>query len=148
MKRTFALAGLLTATLILPALADISTSYVKDVNYPDNAVVKPGQKIVKKWEVKVDSTSDVITNAHIKVVPIVWNKGKAGLDVLKSPIMVRDTIRGVKPNETFVVELPITVPKNLPDGLYEVDVKMCDKDGHIYNTTKKPLYALLQVKRK
>ncbi len=148
MRRVFALAGLLLALLTVPALADISTSYVRDVNYPDNAVVRPGQKIDKKWEVRVDSTSDLITNAHIKVVPIVWSKGKTGLNVLTSPILVRDTIRGVKPNETFVIELPITVPKNLPDGLYEVDVKICDKDGHVYNTTKKPLYALLRVKRK
>lgn len=148
MKRALALLGLLATVLCLPALADVSTTFTNKENYPDGSVVKPGQMIMKTWEVRVDSTSDVVTNAHIKVVPIFWQKGKAGLDVLTSPILIRDTIRSVKPNDTFTIELPITVPKKLPDGLYEVDIRLCDKDGKVYSTAKKPLYALLKVSRK
>lgn len=141
------LAGLSLIGLALPGWASILTTYVRDLNYPDFSVIKPGQKITKSWECRVDSDSDIIKNAYVKVVPTAWDKGQKGLVGPEKPIKVKDTARGVKPGQTFKVSVPILAPKDLPDGQYELDVKLCDSKGRIYTPHKLPLYALLRVKR-
>ena len=133
--------------LALPGVG-VSTSFTGRETIPDGTVVKPGQKIMKMWECRVDASSTAIKDAYVKVVPNVWNLGKPGLKGPVKPVLIVDTKDGVDPGRTFRVEVQITVPKDLKDGIYELDVRLCDKQGNVYNSSKKPLYALLQVSRK
>ncbi len=126
----------------------ISTTFTGWQTPQDGVTVSPGTNIVMEWECDVDDGSETIKNAYVKVVPIEWNKGRKGLEGSAEPIPVNDTRDGVEPGRTFWVKMPIVVPKELKDGLYEMDVRLCDKQGNVYNVHKKPLYALLQVKRK
>lgn len=139
--------GLLLLMAVVPALAGVSTTFANRENYEDGTVVKPGERIVKTWECTVDNGSDVVRNAYVKVVPAAWGKGKDGLKGPAKPILVESTKPGVNPGATFTVKLPVEVPANLPDGPYELDVRLCDKQGNVYSDKKKTLYVLLKVQR-
>lgn len=134
--------------LVLLTLSNVSTTFTGRETYPDGTAVRPGDRIIKMWECRVDAASDVVKDAYVKAVPITWNKGRPGLKGAEKPVLVIDTKDGVESGRTFRVEVSIEVPKGLKDGLYELDVRLCDKQGNVYNNTKKPLYTLLRVSQK
>lgn len=139
---------IVTVLLFVRPRSSVSTTFTGLESYEDGAVVVPGQVLEKLWACRVDATSSVVKDAYVKVVQNELDLGKPGLQGPDVPVLVVGTKGGVKPGDEFDIIFPITVPKELKDGLYELDVRLCDKQGIVYNSTKKPLYALLKVVRK
>lgn len=146
LKRSFFM-GALLALCCLAVLAQdgLDTKFTNKENYPDGTTVYQGDKIKKRWQVEV--VSGTAHNVYvIQTEKNHWGLGKSGLIGPKKATLLATTKKPIQAGQTFWVEAVIQVPKSLPPDTYELDVRMCNKKGVPFNTKKKPLYALLEVK--
>ena len=77
---------------------DVST-YIQDITVPDNTVVAPGQKFLKKWEVKNTGTC---TWSPTYTLGFAYGDPMCG-----SPVTLGKT---VAPGASVVIEIPLTAP--------------------------------------
>ncbi|MCX6032076.1 MAG: S8 family serine peptidase [Chloroflexi bacterium] len=93
-----------------------NAAYIRDVTYPDNTIVSPGQAIDKAWEVR--NTGDCT-----------WNTGYRlafdGGDKLGAPDYV-NIPQETRPGQSVIIHVPMTAPSSgTPRGYW----KMADPSG-------------------
>jgi hypothetical protein len=96
------------------------STFIKDVTFPDNSIVRPGQRFIKKWELQ---NSGVVGWADRYVVPSGSPTGSCSY-----PRRVR--IPATKPGHTVVISVPV-IAESTP-GLCFVIWKMVNASGALY----------------
>lgn len=96
------------------------TTFIKDVTFPDNSIVRPGQRFIKKWELK-----------NIGIVPWTGRYLIAdGLSTGNCSFPTRVRIPATDPGHTVVISVPVTAAST--PGLCYVTWKMASGSGVLY----------------
>jgi len=109
---------------------------IKDVNYPDNTVVAPGENITKTWQVTNGGTCTWTTGYHIVRISLQDSSILAGYGIPET----------VYPGETVTISVPIQAPEE--NGTVTYYYMLMDESGNTfgYDTgASKPFWAALQV---
>lgn len=107
------------------------STFIKDVTYPDGTKVKPGQELVKKWEV-INTGSVTWEGRLLKAI-----ESSAGKDDLKT--IKQTKITRTQPGEKCILEAKLTSPAD-PGLRYKVTFKMVDESGKEYFPKKAGVY--------
>lgn len=129
---------------VATAQESIRTKFTGNETVDDGTVAYPGEKFHKRWECRVESGT--VHNVYIVQVPIQHGKGQAGLKGGEKPILLKTTATPTKAGGTFWMEVEVTVPANLKPGIYEADYRISDAKGKPFDTSKPPVFILLDVR--
>jgi Ig-like domain from next to BRCA1 gene len=95
------------------------STFIRDVTFPDNSIVKPGQRFIKKWELKNTGT---VRWTDRYVIPDGPSTGECSYP---SQIPVPAT----NPGQTVVISVPVIAASS---GLCYVTWKMTNAIGALY----------------
>jgi hypothetical protein len=96
------------------------STFIKDVTFPDNSIVRPGQRFIKKWELQ---NTGVVRWVDRYLVPSGSLTGSCSY-----PRRIR--IPATKPGHTVVISVPVIAESTL--GLCYVTWKMVNASGALY----------------
>jgi hypothetical protein len=96
------------------------TTFIKDVTFPDNSSVRPGQQFTKKWELK---NTGVVPWMNRYLIP-------DGLSTGNCSYPTRARIPTTDPGHTVVISVPVTAAST--PSLCYVTWKMANASGVLY----------------
>ncbi len=111
------------------------SKFIKDVNFPDGTKVKPGQRLVKKWEIK---NAGSVTWKDRFLAPVESTAGEDDLKAIK-----KTKVPLTKAGQLCTLEAELVAPKE--KGTYKVTFKMMDKDGKECFPDKQGVYIEVVV---
>jgi hypothetical protein len=108
------------ASLPHSRIAGDKSTFIKDVTFPDNSIVRPGQRFIKKWEIENTGT---IRWANRYLIP-------DGLSTGNCSYPARIRVPATDPGQTVVISVPVTAAST--PGLCYVTWKMANASGALY----------------
>ncbi len=111
--------------------------FVKDINYPDDALLEPATSFDKTWRLR--NTGSCTWNSNYVLI---FDHG----DALSAPASVLLTNGKVHPGETIDATVPDLVAPNDP-GSYQGFWKLRDGEGHVfgYGSANKAFWVKIKV---
>lgn len=101
-------------------IAGDKSTFIKDVTFPDNSIVRPGQRFTKKWELRNTGTIRW-TNRYL--IP-------DGISTGNCSYPARIHIPATSPGQPVVISVPVTAAR--APGLCYVTWKMANASGALY----------------
>jgi hypothetical protein len=96
------------------------STFIRDVTFPDNSIVKPGQRFTKKWELENTGTARWVDRY---LIPDGLSTGNCSY-----PAQIR--VPTTDPGQTVVISVPVTAAST--PGLCYVTWKMTNASGTLY----------------
>jgi hypothetical protein len=96
------------------------TTFIKDVTFPDNSIVRSGQRFIKTWELKNTGTAHWVDRYLIP----------DGLSTGNCSYPTRIRIPATDPGQTVEISVPVTAAST--PGLCYVTWKMANASGALY----------------
>jgi len=101
-------------------IAGDQATFIRDVTFPDNSTVRPGQQFTKKWELK---NTGAVRWIDRYLIP-------GGLSTGNCSYPARIRIPATDPGHTVVISVPVTAAST--PGLCYVTWKMASASGDLY----------------
>jgi hypothetical protein len=101
-------------------IAGDQATFIRDVTFPDNSTVRPGQQFTKKWELK---NTGAVRWIDRYLIP-------EGLSTGNCSYPARIRIPATDPGHTVVISVPVTAEST--PGLCYVTWKMASASGDLY----------------
>lgn len=125
------------ATPTGPAVEGDVVRFIADITYKDGAIVRPGKKFTKVWEIQNVGTV-TWRDRYLRRV----DKAISSADC-RAPSRV--PIAETKPRERVRISVPVTAPSMAPAECM-VRWKMVDKRGHEFFPTNRPIYFQVHIR--
>jgi hypothetical protein len=108
------------ASLPHSRIAGDKSTFIRDVTFPDNSRVRPGQRFTKKWELKNTGAARWVDRYLIP----------DGLSTGNCSYPARIRVPTTDPGQTVVISVPVTAAST--PGLCYVTWRMVDASGALY----------------